>query len=170
MHELLAVIVMVFIKDIQKCVSMKKMSAEKNEAETNETSRLKWFDIPNQKYLEHDAFELFSHLMLILVPYYTGASLVVGAPDAKQPFLYYKVQEIHFVLLRQYDPQLWAHLEEANVLPQLYLIRWLRLLFTREFTIEQSFIIWDELFKSKGMELADYFCVAMLCYIRESLL
>jgi len=70
------------------------------------------------------------------------------------------------------------------VLPHLYLIRWLRLLFTREFNIEQSFIIWDVLLQSKGplpvkpqfkqlsvgMELADYVCVAMLSFIRDQLL
>jgi len=107
--------------------------------------------------------------MTSALPLYTGASRVQGG-EGKQPLLALKVHKIHYELLRKFDPELYNHLETANVLPQLYLIRWLRVLFTREFTISQSIVIWDAIFQSKGMELADYLCVAMLSYIRADLL
>lgn len=56
------------------------------------------------------------------------------------------------------------------VLPQLYLIRWLRVLFTREFTLKQSIMLWDALFLHKGLQLVDFLAVAMLSYIRQDLL
>eukprot|EP00976_Prorocentrum_cordatum_P095207 1190089-Prorocentrum_minimum.AAC.6 len=39
--------------------------------------------------------------------------------------------------IRQVDPGLAAHLEAVGAAPQLFLLRWLRLLFSREFTPSQ---------------------------------
>jgi len=139
---------------------------KKKEIEENVT---RWDDVIDTKYLEADAFTIFSYLMNSALPLYTGASRVQGG-EGKQPLLALKVHKIHYELLKKFDPELYNHLENANVLPQLYLIRWLRVLFTREFTISQAIVIWDAIFQSKGMELADYLCVAMLSYIRTDLL
>ena len=43
-------------------------------------------------------------------------------------------------------PQLYAALTEKEVQPQLYLLRWLRLLFGREFHLSDSMLVWDALF------------------------
>lgn len=169
MHELLAVVVMCLIKDIQRADETRRYSNTAGQKK-EEKEKVKWIDVLTKDYLEHDAFCIFSHLMHTVQPFYSGASFVPGHTDATQPFLYFKVQQIHYNLLARYDPELFAHLEKANVLPQLFLIRWLRLLFTREFKIEQSFVIWDGILQSKGIELVDYFCVAMISYIRETLL
>jgi hypothetical protein len=46
--------------------------------------------------------------------------------------------------------------------------RWLRVLFGREFQLENTLIMWDTLFAdSPRLDLADYVCVSMLCYIRD---
>lgn len=129
-----------------------------------------WREVVSREYLEHDAYMLWSHMMNMVLPFYTTASYLPDQQDHAQPFLYFRVQQIHYVLLHRYDPELFFHLEAAMVLPHLYLIRWLRLLFTREFNIQQSFMIWDVVLQSKGMELVDYLCVAMLHYIRDDLL
>ena len=42
---------------------------------------------------------------------------------------------IHDVLLKRHDPALYARLEKLEIFPQLYGIRWLRLLFGREFQV-----------------------------------
>ena len=49
------------------------------------------------------------------------------------------------VVLRKADPEVYSHLNELGVEPQLFLLRWLRLLFSREFHIEDTLLIWDAL-------------------------
>jgi len=47
--------------------------------------------------------------------------------------------------------------------PQLYLLRWLRLLFGREFHFEDAKVVWDAIFAhGKALQLADFVAVAML--------
>ncbi|XP_026193856.1 uncharacterized protein LOC34620832 [Cyclospora cayetanensis] len=48
-------------------------------------------------------------------------------------------------LLAKADPAVYTHLEGLGVEPQLFLLRWLRLLFSREFHIEDTLLIWDAL-------------------------
>lgn len=43
------------------------------------------------------------------------------------------------------DRDVYLHLNELGVEPQLFLLRWLRLLFSREFHIEDTLLIWDAL-------------------------
>lgn len=190
MHELLAVVVMVFLKDIHRA----HPATQGNVSEIKEEERPKaldddgkgsesqhsqsdppavqpgWSQVVSLEHLESDSYSLFTSLMNVVLPFYSGASHIKGQADGTQPFLYSRVQHIHYVLLQRYDPDLFAHLEAAQVLPHLYLIRWLRLLFTREFNIEQSFLVWDLLLQTKGLELVDYVCVAMLSFIRDDLL
>ena len=46
--------------------------------------------------------------------------------------------------------------------------RWLRLLFSREFSFRESMILWDGLFAlDPSLELAQWVCVAMLVRIRN---
>jgi hypothetical protein len=57
-----------------------------------------------------------------------------------------KINHIHDTLLRRADPAVHAALEAAGALPQLFLLRWLRLLFAREFPPSQALQVWDHLF------------------------
>ncbi|KAA1097461.1 hypothetical protein PGT21_007817 [Puccinia graminis f. sp. tritici] len=83
-----------------------------------------------------------------------------------------KCASIFHVCLKHADPELWAHLEKLDIEPQLWGIRWLRLLFTREFTYQESLSLWDGIFAQDGtsLRLADFVCIAMLLRIREGLL
>lgn len=78
-----------------------------------------------------------------------------------------KMSRIHHVLLKGFDFKLYTLLERARVLPQLYLLRWLRLLFAREFRLAQVFDLWDELLQN--LDLAEYLCVSMLIQCRKEL-
>ena len=59
---------------------------------------------------------------------------------------------------------------------EIILQRWLKCIFTREFTTEDCIYIWDNILanefniSSKNLEYIDYFCVAMFDYISEDLL
>eukprot|EP00179_Madagascaria_erythrocladioides_P008908 CAMPEP_0198324390 /NCGR_PEP_ID=MMETSP1450-20131203/12417_1 /TAXON_ID=753684 ORGANISM="Madagascaria erythrocladiodes, Strain CCMP3234" /NCGR_SAMPLE_ID=MMETSP1450 /ASSEMBLY_ACC=CAM_ASM_001115 /LENGTH=506 /DNA_ID=CAMNT_0044028185 /DNA_START=88 /DNA_END=1604 /DNA_ORIENTATION=- len=57
-----------------------------------------------------------------------------------------KSNEIQGTLLRKLDPELASYLEALSVQPQLYALRWLRLLFGREFHLEDTIVVWDALF------------------------
>lgn len=85
-------------------------------------------------------------------------------PDIMKRFYY-----IHHRLLSFYDPELYRALNNLGIVPQLFLLRWFRVLFAREMSMDQVFIVWTELFK-EGFELTNYVCVAMLQYIRDDII
>ncbi|OBZ75172.1 TBC1 domain family member 5 [Grifola frondosa] len=73
--------------------------------------------------------------------------------------------------LKRVDPELWKAMQNAGIEPQIYGIRWLRLLFTREFDMHDAMIIWDGLFAcDPTFDLALWICVAMLIRIRNKLI
>ncbi|OSX64831.1 hypothetical protein POSPLADRAFT_1123881, partial [Postia placenta MAD-698-R-SB12] len=77
---------------------------------------------------------------------------------------------IQSVLLKSVDPELWKSMQSAGIEPQIYGIRWLRLLFTREFDMHDSMVLWDGLFAcDPTFDLAEWICVAMLIRIRNKL-
>eukprot|EP00923_Selenidium_pygospionis_P052334 GHVN01090504.1.p1 GENE.GHVN01090504.1~~GHVN01090504.1.p1 ORF type:complete len:385 (+),score=46.48 GHVN01090504.1:86-1156(+) len=49
-------------------------------------------------------------------------------------------------ILPDQDPVLASHLKKQGVQPQLFLLRWIRLLFAREFHIDDTLLIWDSIF------------------------
>lgn len=49
-------------------------------------------------------------------------------------------------LLAKADRAVYLHLDSLSVEPQVFLLRWLRLLFCREFHVEDTLLIWDAIF------------------------
>jgi len=82
-----------------------------------------------------------------------------------------KLDFIHHTLLKKFDNELYLHLEKLQIIPQVYGLRWIRLLFGREFVLQDLLVLWDALFvDSKRLLLVDYIFVAMLVNIRHKLL
>ncbi|OAA58571.1 Rab-GAP/TBC domain protein [Niveomyces insectorum RCEF 264] len=80
-------------------------------------------------------------------------------------------KEIHETTLMQVDPELATHLKNIEILPQIFLIRWIRLLFGREFPFQQHLALWDNIFAfDPHLDLVPLICVAMLLRIRWELL
>lgn len=78
---------------------------------------------------------------------------------------------IQSTLLKAVDPLLWEHVQRQGIEPQIYGIRWLRLLFTREFDMPNAMKLWDSLFAADPtIGIAPWICVAMLIRIRSQLL
>lgn len=63
----------------------------------------------------------------------------------KQAALHRLCHHIQYELLQQKDPQLYYHLQNLEIVPETYCLRWIRLLFAREFTFEKLFTVWDGL-------------------------
>jgi TBC1 domain family protein 5 len=86
------------------------------------------------RYIEHDAFALFTALLESTdgpraLIFYADLEASAGLPV-------YDGARV-FALLEHADPALAAHLDAMGVAPQLFLLRWLRLLFCREFQTSQ---------------------------------
>lgn len=69
------------------------------------------------------------------------------------------------------DPDLSRHLKNIEILPQVFLMRWIRLLFGREFPFDDVLSMWDLIFaEDPGLELVDHICLTLLLRIRWKLL
>ncbi|KAK6864771.1 hypothetical protein PG995_001299 [Apiospora arundinis] len=157
MHELLAPIVFVVEGDAI------------NPAETafEGQADLTMIEMLDASFTEHDAFALFSKVMDRAKSFYEVADDAQGG----QSSIVGKSQHIHEVLLYKVDPDLSNHLKTIEILPQIFLIRWIRLLFSREFPFDQMLVLWDTLFAvDPSLQLIDLVCTAMMVRIRWALL
>lgn len=158
MHELLAPIVHVLTQD---SLDRKSVAADEKGVDTL------MLDMLDSAYVEHDAYTIFSMLMARASAFYEVGSDKTG----EQNTIVEKSRHIHDELLTQVDPELASHLKEIEILPQIFLIRWIRLLFSREFPFEQLLVLWDTIFAlDPSLDLIDLTCVAMLLRIRWTLL
>ncbi|DBA04086.1 TPA: hypothetical protein N0F65_009433 [Lagenidium giganteum] len=60
-----------------------------------------------------------------------------------KPALHRLCHHIQYELLREKDPQLYYHLQNMDIVPETYCLRWIRLLFAREFPLDKLLIVWD---------------------------
>lgn len=175
MHEILAPLVFVLEYD-SEAFSLVKNS-------DNELMKV----LIDPEYLEYDAFALFDHLMDIIEPWYdqnrlqdapNKTDLPAGVPFMSQLMtspptaIVRKINKIQETMLKKYDRVLYNHLRDFEIEPQLYGLRWVRLLFGREFTtMEDILILWDGLFAdSISLDLVDYIFISLICNKRRKLL
>uniref|UniRef100_A0A668A7E6 TBC1 domain family member 5 n=1 Tax=Myripristis murdjan TaxID=586833 RepID=A0A668A7E6_9TELE len=176
MHELLAPIVFVLHCDHQ---------AFQHASETaNPSEEMKC--LLNPVYHEHDAYAMFSQLMETAEPWFSSferevrkgkeemlTSIPFARPQDTGPSvaIVTKVNRIQDQLVKKHDVELHMHLNRLEIAPQIYGIRWVRLLFGREFPLQDLLVVWDALFAdSITLDLVDYIFVAMLLYIRDALI
>ncbi|XP_078333196.1 TBC1 domain family member 5-like isoform X6 [Crassostrea virginica] len=142
-------------------------------------------EIMDPAFLEHDAYALLSQIMCTVEPWYNAKDLPVNKSREKLnsiPFarpqdlnsssaIVTKLTRIQDYILKKFDVELHGHLERLEIAPQIYGIRWIRLLFGREFPMQDLLALWDAIFADGvGFELVDFVFVAMLLYIRDLLL
>ncbi|XP_050667608.1 TBC1 domain family member 5 isoform X1 [Leptidea sinapis] len=131
------------------------------------------------KYLEHDSYMLFSAVMKGLERFYTTGDVVPTScgrlPLSKsvhnQNEVVRYLERVRAEYLVTIDPELATHLDTCNITMELFGIRWLRLLFGREFCRTEIPHLWGFIF-SDGPMLPNvhYVIVAMLISIRNTLL
>ncbi|KAI9679800.1 MAG: hypothetical protein M1817_004814 [Caeruleum heppii] len=173
MHELLAPILWVLEED-----AIEPSSSETTEMNDDQLLH----SLLDLKYMEADAFTLFALVMQSAKSFYelgdsnqeAAASAKPAEPASssqqKSPIVQ-RSRRIHQDYLTLVDPELSRRLSDIDVLPQVFLIRWIRLLFGREFPFAQLLEVWDVLFaEDPGLELVDYICVAMLLRVRWQLM
>ncbi|XP_010891286.1 TBC1 domain family member 5 isoform X2 [Esox lucius] len=176
MHELLAPIVFVLHCDHQ---------AFQHASETAHPSE-EMLCLLNPTFHEHDAYAMFSQLMDTAEPWFSSferevrrgkeemmTSMPFARPQDSGPSvaIVTKVNRIQDQLVKKHDVELHMHLNRLEIAPQIYGIRWVRLLFGREFPLQDLLVVWDALFAdSITLDLVDYVFVAMLLYIRDALI
>ncbi|WWD22360.1 hypothetical protein CI109_106851 [Kwoniella shandongensis] len=129
----------------------------------------------DRRFVEHDAFELFAAIMKGGKAFYEWraeeAPVRTRTPSAPQAPIIVRCNNLHTSLVRRIDPQLWERLEAEGVEAQIWAIRWLRLIFTRELPFHLALRLWDGVFaEDPGLQLLDFVCVAMLLLIRNELI
>ncbi|KAG4387854.1 hypothetical protein GLYMA_09G059200v4 [Glycine max] len=146
----------------------------------------------SEKFVEHDAYCMFDALMSgahgsVAMADFFSSSPVSGSHSGVPPVI--EASAALYYLLSLVDSSLHSHLFELGVEPQYFSLRWLRVLFGREFSLANLLIIWDEIFASenssleKGADDCEFrilssprgafisaMAVAMLLHLRSSLL
>ncbi|OJJ38995.1 hypothetical protein ASPWEDRAFT_735724 [Aspergillus wentii DTO 134E9] len=166
MHELLAPILWVVDRDAADTGPLGE--GDSTDEDDNDNDMLQLLDAA---YVEHDSFSLFCSVMQTVRVYYEHSEQRSASGQMDVIPIVARCQYVHDELLTTADSELADHLQTQDILPQIFLTRWMRLLFGREFTFEENLAVWDTLF-AEGLrtELIDFVCVAMLLRIRWQLL
>nr|XP_032512995.1 TBC1 domain family member 5 [Danaus plexippus plexippus] len=132
-----------------------------------------------EEYLEHDSYMLFSAIMKGLEKFYTTGNVIPLScgrlPTAKTLDVFLQVvrylDRLREEFLVKLDPELAEHLAECNISMELFGIRWLRLLFGREFPRGDIPDLWGFIFSDGPMLPNVHFVIlAMLISMRNILL
>uniref|UniRef100_A0A8C3AK75 TBC1 domain family member 5 n=1 Tax=Cyclopterus lumpus TaxID=8103 RepID=A0A8C3AK75_CYCLU len=187
MHELLAPIVFVLHCDHQAFQHASETASPRSLPHNPEL----FHSFSCHKHLLRPAFTsssfaLFSQLMETAEPWFSSyerevrkgkdemlTSIPFARPQDSGPSvaIVTKVNRIQDLLVKKNDIELHMHLNRLEIAPQIYGIRWVRLLFGREFPLQDLLVMWDALFAdSITLDLVDYIFVAMLLYIRDALI
>ncbi|KAL3534876.1 hypothetical protein ACH5RR_003337 [Cinchona calisaya] len=149
----------------------------------------------SEKFMEHDVYCMFDALMngsggAVAMAEFFSPSPFSSSHSGFPPVIEASAALYH--LLSSVDSSLHSHLVELGVEPQYFALRWLRVLFGREFSLEDLLIIWDEIFACGNCKLnklvendfdassgvldssrgafISAFAVSMILYLRSSLL
>jgi hypothetical protein len=152
MDEILAILLFVIEQDTQFahayqetfCGSSSSFSRDSTySAQRADVAAL--IELTSASQHEADVFAMFDRLMRHLEPFYaeesgTEHSLVLDACE--------RVQNIR---LADVDAELARVVESFEIEPQFYCLRWLRLMFSREFDMTPLLVLWDWLLASAAL-------------------
>lgn len=189
MHELLAPFFFVVYRDSCTAEERDKILQDKN---ASESAKLLAF-ILDEKYIEHDSYMMFSRLMERMKEYFEvqekhtpidrkkrelfGNAIFEEKDSHLDTSIHRICDKIQNIILKRKDVELYRLLRKMEIEPQIYALKWVRLLFGREFHIEDVLVVWDALFADCGgkpncayldLSLIEYIAVAMLINIRSS--
>lgn len=141
------------------------------------------------EFLEHDAYLLLEEVMIRMAGAYCPeaptrattastdsppaslSSYVLGTESASTP-LYDQMNSIHNHILGRCDPPLARHLSSLKIEPQMFSLRWVRVLMSREFEMPQVWHVWDAIFALTPCDFTfiNLLCVAAVREFRDEIL
>lgn len=151
MHEVAGLVLWVLDMDATRFGVSENSSSSDDDAEdtlpggvkkANDAGRGLTSHIMSAKHTEHDAFVVFKQVIKTfdLGAWYDNQFLNSEKSITKI------VDDIHGRRLARVDKPLHDHLQELDVPVATYGLRWLRLLFIREFPLSQTMKLWDVIF------------------------
>lgn len=163
MHELLGPIIYVLTMDSEMHTEIEPDRT--NSQKSREMQALN--TICDSSFIEHDSFSLFEVFMKPASRWYA----VNDTGDSSPSQIVTKSRLIQQKVLKPADPVLARRLEEFGIEPQIWGLRWIRLLFSREFSFPHVLQLWDAIFAaSPKLDIVDYVCAVLLLRIRDKLL
>ncbi|KAF1353911.1 rab-GTPase-TBC domain-containing protein [Delphinella strobiligena] len=170
MHELLAPILWVVERDA--------LSPQPSGELSSDDEML--CEICDLEFIEHDTFTLFGIVMQGAKSFYEQAAhsapsqLAVGSPKPaatlENPILT-RIHRIFDEYLPHVDPKLAQHLREIDMIPQVFLMKWIRLIFGREFGFDDVLAMWDVIFaEDPTLEIVDFVCLVMIIRLHWDLI
>uniref|UniRef100_A0AC34RI87 Rab-GAP TBC domain-containing protein n=1 Tax=Panagrolaimus sp. JU765 TaxID=591449 RepID=A0AC34RI87_9BILA len=178
MHEILAPIL--FTLHYDHCSYEDGDKSDITIFDNNNRSLLDYLN--DNRYIEHDAYTIFCKVMSIIGQFYGTADELDEDQNIYFNFVYEsskkirtawveKLDLIFDVRLKEIDRQLWNHLRNLDISPRLFGLRWLRLLFGREFPFHDLLFFWDVIFSDEpSFKIIDDIFLAMLVQLRRLLL
>ena len=160
-----------------------------NSKKINNKSELDLWSKEPEKYVNeiydylHDEDELQSDLYYIMYNsmnkglnnFYDDSIAPESTKEDPKTFLIIRCDNI-LLKLKKFNNKLYQHFMDIQLSAEVILQRWLKCIFSREFTTEDCIYIWDNILAnefnvpSQNLEYVDYFCVAMFDYISDNLL
>ncbi|GAA0155075.1 GTPase-activating protein [Lithospermum erythrorhizon] len=149
----------------------------------------------SEKFMEHDTYCMFDAFMngaagAVAMAEFFSLPALGSSHSGFPPVLEASASLYH--LLSLVDSSVHTHLVELGVEPQYFALRWIRVLFGREFALSDLLTIWDEIFSYENSKLGRSpvsdavtvcevldssrgafilaFAVSMILYLRSSLL
>ena len=157
MNELIAMIFNVIVMD--NCFIQSTLENRKDKTK-EETEFLRTVFAP--QYLEHDIYGLFVKLMDLMNVWYE-------TEENKPETIMKKCNNIA-EMLEFTDPHLYASFKSLDLQPQLFLMRWVRILFCQVFKTPQLYFIWDTLFCHENpLSLLISMCIIMMSLPRREI-
>ncbi|XP_058115884.1 TBC1 domain family member 5 [Anopheles ziemanni] len=187
MHEILAPLIFVIHSDQQALAHIHELNPDIDR---------QLLEILNPEYLEEDSYAIFAKIMSQIESFYRINDMVPSAtgyfpvqtsgspsnatasPDAvgssKRKPEVEVVEQLNYIkdkILIKEDLHLHNHLLKLDIPLAIFGIRWLRLLFGREFALQDLLLLWDAIFgEGNDLGLINYIVVAMLIRIRDKLI
>ena len=116
-------------------------------------------------FVESDTFFCFEILMQEIKPIFMMHNI-----NYSQLFITIQIRQINDIL-KGYEPELLDYFNEKNLVMDIFLMRWLIVLFAQEFTLESSILFWDRLLTQKNkMKFICYISVAILVLNKKKLM
>ncbi|CAD8183912.1 unnamed protein product [Paramecium pentaurelia] len=126
------------------------------------------------KFAEEDIFQLFEQIMNAHVDMFKHTP---ESQKKQQLIIQNRIQKIYDQQLKIIDITLFKHLKVQDVELSVFLVRWIRCMFTREFHVEDSLKVWDAIFydyylteDKQWLLLVDCIVIAMFVYVRDQIL
>ena len=167
MNEILAMLITIYYPYYFK-VEKKITNFEENIFEKENYAQIIYEYFYDEDEFESDLYYLYSSIMDKLKIFYDDLY-----QEDNKTYLIYKCHDIIYNKLKIVDEQLFNFFQQIGIDIEIILQRWIKCIFSREFSIQNVIIIWDYYFiqlnQNFNTQFFDFFCIAMLVNVKDKI-